>query len=533
MLCARFVKYLSLFSFSAFTINCLADDSIKFNNSIEPSFAATYLDATITPKHLSYADNPYTYRISPKTSYAMTQGFNYNNFEVSNNYLKFNVKELDHLIATVYVIHTNHMKSFAANNINKEFQGELDTGSPNGMLSTPTVLANIANECFDAKFSHNKVRETVFTHLNCKNRNVQLFATRPETKVPIAQTLDAAFKKSNDIASNDTDKHLVLINYHGNLPIKFNPEKPFESLSLIPLPVHTISFYIDNLPLDFTVDEKFVLDLKEELTKDNTELKYLIEDRILKDLADTSKMSYDFQKYFKKQSIKRLKDNSDLELANITENLFDSTLTVFANKDNSILATSIMTLPILHESNGLEDLAQKLARDVNCRSSYDIESIKTWDFSGVRVTCSETFGTKHLPKNYYIYHYPSFTKNEPEISQPIQVITVLGDTNTNDIEDIIFNVELANGVAWNIDFDKLSAYELNRIFEIKNTKAWYNEVKGNNNDLSKPWGKFVNRSRETLAQLGSNESETVFKALTGVADELSIELKNLREEPEE
>jgi hypothetical protein len=184
----------------------------------------------------------------------------------------------------------------------------------------------------------------------------------------------------------------------------------------------------------------------------------------------------------------------------------------------------------------ISDLAYNIANDVNCMSDNRPEEIKTWDLTGYKITCTKTFGTNNLAKTYYLYNTESTNKEKktPE-SLPLYVVMFLGKSKPSDINDIVFNIELSNDKFWNIDFNKLSEYELIKIFEIPNTENWFVNADGDNTDTDTPWGQFVYRSKETLKQLSDHSADSVFKALSGVASELHNEIleKEAKEKEED
>lgn len=538
MFSKRILKSLSLLALSLCSLAPVANAEapLYLNNKIKASFAATYLDSGLTPKPKDEKIDPYSYRINPDGQYALTRGIIFTKFEFYTNYLKFTVYNKGIPIATVFTIKSSQMPNFNISNINKEFQGTIEAGSNNGLLSTPTVLVNLTNECMDPKFTYKKFEDTIFSHIDCANRGVELFITRPENKTIISQTFASKYTKSNDEHAKDSSKNLVLINYHDNHKEPFNFKEPFETLTKVPLPTEAMAYYLDNMPASSNIDSQTLENFKKELAKDNYKLKQQIENILLEEQLDNTIMTLDIAKAFNSLSIKRSEDASELKLVNITPNLFNSTLTVYSNKKKDIVASSFLTLPLLHSSMSISDLAYNIANDVNCMSDNRPEEIKTWDLTGYKITCTKTFGTNNLAKTYYLYNTESTNKEKktPE-SLPLYVVMFLGKSKPSDINDIVFNIELSNDKFWNIDFNKLSEYELIKIFEIPNTENWFVNTDGDNTDTDTPWGQFVYRSKETLKQLSDHSADSVFKALSGVASELHNEIleKEAKEKEED
>ena len=62
---------------------------------------------------------------------------------------------------------------------------------------------------------------------------------------------------------------------------------------------------------------------------------------------------------------------------------------------------------------------------------------------------------------------------------------------------------------------------------LPNVSEWYDEAKGDSNDLSLPWGKFVSRSQTAVKRLGEHSADSVYKLISSIAANLSIELEEI------
>lgn len=525
----RFIKCASFLLMLLGTVQ--AEDfvlSTEITPKVKSSYIASYLNPMLTPKKGDEEANPYAFRDNRFAKYAQTNGLFYSNIEYSSDFLKIDVNRSAQKIATIYAVPARKLYNFDIKRINDSFQGNLEVKEINGLLPTSSILTNITDECLNYRILNAKFGETNYSYLNCSSRNLNLFVARPEMGAKLDQTFNENFSSvSTEGNLVDVPKHLVFVVFHhqGSHPITNN--NAFDFLGTIPIPTNSIDLFLLASTNKELANKKFEEKLSEEFNKDYVTLRIEEEKRLVKKLFDNAYMSSDYRGIFKPLGIKRSPQTSNLIISNVVANHFNSILNVYATRKKDVIALTTMSLPTIVEVENIKELAQKIAKDSLCKSETEVEEAHTYGLNGYKVNCSVSFGEKELKKTYFVYHFSDFDENQDESTQPFQVVLLLGNNQVFDIDDIIFNLELINGSSWDLDFERLSSFELEKIMLLPNVSEWYDEAKGDSNDLSLPWGKFVNRSQTAVKRLGEHSADSVYKLISSIAANLSIELEEI------
>lgn len=507
-----------------FVISANAEElPLSYDNN--NSFIATYLNFAFKPEKASPGISPYEARINPEMQHHLTDGYYYGNIELSPDLLHFTVKNKSTQIADVFVIPSSKITTFNVKNINEEFTGILEIPELNGIIQTKDLLLPISSECMDYRISSARINSTVFTHLLCHSRNLQLFINRPDKRVAIDQPFNAKITNNVQEKPKDVARHLIFIKYL--MPESLDYKKPFNTLTQIPIPTNAIEYYLNAENSGISTQE-----LKNNLlnlfNEDYKVLQQHAEEKWKTALLNTEYMQLDYKTTFEQLSITHNVQNNPILLVNNEQNYFSGSLSVYASSNNKIMASSAMLLPILVKSKDLHELSTNIAKDKTCVSLDDPSPISNWQMKGERVDCSVGFGLNNLKKTYLLYRYPSFNKLENAQEQPLLAIMLLGNAQETDIDDIVFNIELTDGIIWNLDTDNLSGFELKKILEAPYAMEWFTISEGNNLDLSKPWGKFLSRIKEQLLSDLNHTPEHVMIVIKAVAENLYQEIESIK-----
>ena len=95
----------------------------------------------------------------------------------------------------------------------------------------------------DYRISSARINSTVFTHLLCHSRNLQLFINRPDKRVAIDQPFNAKITNNVQEKPKDVARHLIFIKYL--MPESLDYKKPFNTLTQIPIPTNAIEYYLN------------------------------------------------------------------------------------------------------------------------------------------------------------------------------------------------------------------------------------------------------------------------------------------------
>lgn len=515
---------LILFFFIAIAAPASADE-LKLSQEVNASYIAAYVNFVFKPKPVNQKVSPYEARINPEHQYLLTNGLHYSDITVSEDLLKFTINDLNHPFAEFYVIPATKISNFSVKNFNSEFSGSFEVPEMNGSISTKEILNPIASECMDVRINTAKISDNVFTHMDCANRNLQLFITRPSKRATIAQTFNAKISINATEPSKDISRHIIFIKYLEPKLLDFR--KPFNSLAKIPLATHAIEYYLNSENTNISLEE-LLQNLKLAFIKDQELIQESNEDVIISKLLDPEIMPHEFRPSFEALSISHTPSNNSIVLSNLAENYFSGSLTVYSTYDKKIVAASAMVLPILIDGISAEDLAYKIARDIDCKSVEGPKEITNWQMKGFGIKCDKTYSTHKLSKQFLLYLYPNIDPSIDSSEQPVQMVMLIGNAEEQDINDIVFNIELNNGIIWNLNTENLSGYEIKKIFEIPHAFDWFTENGGNTLDLSKSWGKFLARTNEQIAYDKNRSPEHVVMIMKTVSANLSKEIESIK-----